>query len=156
MNKIEQNWINYFIHFCLLPRHFVKHCRILYKTVKYRYFCRILSNTDKFRYILGNCDIDFFNFRHCQVWNFKISNLFERNWNFAVIFWKYWKRNWKSTKYFTTERKQSFIALKFCEILLVSFEMAAGWNGDRKWDIFDLSYWKMTRVGARFCEKNWN
>jgi hypothetical protein len=52
---------------------------------------------------LGNCDIDFFNFRHSKVQNFQISNLFERNWNFAVIFWKYRKRNRKSTKSYTTK-----------------------------------------------------
>jgi hypothetical protein len=48
------------------------------------------------------CDIDFFNFRHCQVWNFKILNLFEQNQDFAVIFQKYQKWNQKSRKYFTT------------------------------------------------------
>ncbi len=47
---------------------------------------------------VGNCDIDFFNFRHRQVWGFEISNLFEWNQNFAVIFQKYRKQNQKSTK----------------------------------------------------------
>jgi hypothetical protein len=51
-------------------------------------------------FTLGNCDIDFFNFRNQKVWNFEISNLFERNRNFEVIFQKYWKQNQKSTKYF--------------------------------------------------------
>ncbi len=49
--------------------------------------------------IVVNCDIDFFNFRHCKVWNFEISNQFERNWNFAVNFWKHQKQKLKSTKY---------------------------------------------------------
>jgi hypothetical protein len=30
-----------------------------------------------YKSFVGNCDIDFFNFRHCQVQNFKILNLFE-------------------------------------------------------------------------------
>ncbi len=37
---------------------------------------------------LGNCDIDFFNFRHWKVRNFDISNLFKRNQNFVVSFEK--------------------------------------------------------------------
>ncbi len=43
--------------------------------------------------LIGNCDIDFLNFRHCQVQNLKILNLFERNQNFGVIFQKYQKQN---------------------------------------------------------------
>jgi hypothetical protein len=38
---------------------------------------------------VGNCDIDFLNFRHCQVQNFKISNLSKWNQNFAANFWKH-------------------------------------------------------------------
>jgi hypothetical protein len=34
---------------------------------------------------LGNYDIDFLNFRHCQVQNFIVMNLLERNQNFAVF-----------------------------------------------------------------------
>ncbi len=34
----------------------------------------------------SNCDIDFFNFRHCLVQNFNILNLFERNWNLESSF----------------------------------------------------------------------
>ncbi len=67
---------------------------------------------------LGNWDIDFFNFRHWKVRNFQISNLFKRNWNFAVIFWEYWKWNWKSPKYFPISQKASVITLKFCEMSL--------------------------------------
>ncbi len=66
--------------------------------------------------IVGNCDIDFFNFCHRQVQNFEISNMFEQNQNFAVVFRKYRKQNQKSTKYIATEQKQSIITLKFCEI----------------------------------------
>jgi hypothetical protein len=68
---------------------------------------------------VGNSDIDFLNFRHRQVQNFKISNLFKWNWNFAVNFWKYWKHNWKSTKDIATEQQQCIIPIKFHEILLV-------------------------------------
>ena len=49
------------------------------------------QNFKKCHFQIGNCDIDFFNFRHRQVWNFKILNLFEQNLNFAVIFRKYQK-----------------------------------------------------------------
>ncbi len=54
---------------------------------------------------LGNCDIDFLNFRHRQIQNFKILNLYKQNQNSGVIFWKYWKQNQKSTKYFKTSQK---------------------------------------------------
>jgi len=54
--------------------------------------------------------IDFFNFRHCKVWNFKILNQSKQNQNFvgqnqkfAVNFQKHWKQKWKSTKYIATE-----------------------------------------------------
>jgi hypothetical protein len=73
--------------------------------------------------LVGNCDIDFLNFCHRQVQNFKISNLYKQKWNFGAIFWKYWKQNWKSTKYFTTSRKPSVIALKFHEMSSVSWNV---------------------------------
>ncbi len=72
---------------------------------------------------LGNCDINFLNFCDCQVWNFKISNLYEWNWNFAIIFWKYRRQNWKSTKYITTESRQSIIPLKLSEIMSVLWNL---------------------------------
>ncbi len=62
---------------------------------------------------LGICDIDFFNFYHCQVWNFKISNQSEWNRSTVVNFWKDQKQKQKSTKYITTERMQSVIPRKF-------------------------------------------
>ncbi len=67
--------------------------------------------------LLGNCYIDYLNFRHCQVRNFKILNQFKWNRNFAVIFRKYRK----STKYFATSWKPSVIPLKFHEMSLVSW-----------------------------------
>jgi hypothetical protein len=70
--------------------------------------------------VMGNCDIDFLNFRHRQVRNFEVSNLYEQNLNFGVIFGNYQKRNRKSAKLFKTLRKPSVIPLKFCEMLLVS------------------------------------
>ncbi len=72
---------------------------------------------------IGNCNIDFFNFRHCQVWNLEILDLFEQNWNFAVIFWKCQKQNWKSTMYIATVWMQSIITLKLHEISLVSWNI---------------------------------
>ncbi len=39
------------------------------------------------------CDIDFFNFRHSQVRNFKILNYFERDQTFVVNFKKDQKQN---------------------------------------------------------------
>ncbi len=72
---------------------------------------------------IGNCDIDFLNFHHCQVWNFKILNLYEQNPNFGVIFQKYQKQNQKSTKYFKTSRKPSVIPLKFHKMSWVSWNL---------------------------------
>ncbi len=62
-------------------------------------------------------------FLTCIIAKFEISNLFKRNQNFVVIFWKYWEPNRKSTKYFTTSQKPSIIPLKFCEISLVSWNL---------------------------------
>ncbi len=84
-----------------------------------------LSDMNSLHSFLSNYDIAFFNFCHYQVWNFEISNLLERNWNFAVIFRKYWKQNGKSTKYFATSRKPSIIRLRFYEISLVSWNLVS-------------------------------
>ncbi len=70
--------------------------------------------------LIGNCDIDFFNFRH---WKVQILSLFKRSWYFAVIFQEYRKQNQKSTKYFTISRKASVIPLKFCEMPLVLWNL---------------------------------
>ncbi len=88
--------------------------------------------------IVGNCDIDFLNFRHCQVRNFKILNLYEWNQNFGVIFQKYQKQNWKSTKYFTTSWKPSVIHLKFHEMSLVSSNL--------------INYCKISQFLVKFCK----
>ncbi len=67
----------------------------------------------------GNCNVDFFNFCHCQVLNFKISNQSTRDWNFAVNFWKHQKQ--KITKYNKIEYNQSNLTwnfIAFCNILL--------------------------------------
>jgi hypothetical protein len=61
--------------------------------------------------IVGNSDIGFFNFHHQKVRNFQISNMFERNQNFAVIYQKYRNQNLKSTKYFALSQKASVIPL---------------------------------------------
>jgi hypothetical protein len=72
---------------------------------------------------IGNCDIDFFNFSHCQVQNIKIFNLFEWNWTFAVYFWKYNRvyRNWMKAKYYTINFYEISLVLwnlvNFCKIL---------------------------------------
>jgi len=76
----------------------------------------LLSTQISLYLAVGNCNIDFLNFCHPQVQNFEISNLYKRNWNFGVIFRKYRKQNWKSTKYFATSWKPSVIPLKFCEM----------------------------------------
>jgi hypothetical protein len=73
--------------------------------------------------MLGNCDIDFLNFHHRKVRNFKILNLDEQNWNLEVIFWKYWKWNWKSTKYFETSQQPRVIPLKFQKMSLVLWNL---------------------------------
>jgi len=83
----------------------------------------VLTYNGVLRLGLGNCNIDFLNFHHPQVWNFKISNLFKWNWNFAVIFWKYRKHNQKSTKYLATSQKSNVIPLKFFEMSLASWNL---------------------------------
>ncbi len=69
--------------------------------------------------LLCICGIDFFNFRHCQVQNFEISNQSEQHQNFAVNFQKHQKQKRKSTKNIATEQKQSIIPRKFHKISLV-------------------------------------
>ncbi len=88
-------------------------------------------------FFLSNCDIDFLNFCHCQVWNFKISNLCKWNHNFGVIFWKYQVRNWKSTKYFETSWKLSVIPLEFHEMSLVLWNL--------------INYCKILQCLVKFC-----
>ncbi len=88
--------------------------------------------------IVGNCDIDFLNFRQCQVWNFKILNLYKWNQNFGVVFQKYQKQNWKSTNYCTTSWKPSVIPLKFHEMSLVSSNL--------------INYWKISQFLVKFCK----
>jgi hypothetical protein len=89
-------------------------------------------------YQLGNCNFDFLNFCHRQVWNFKILNLYKWNQNFGVIFQKYQKRNWKSTKYFATSRKPCVLPLKFCEMSIVL------WN--------PINYCKISQFLIKFCK----
>jgi len=56
---------------------------------------------------LGNCDIDFFNFRHCKVENFKILNLyFFETEILEASFETSQKLNRKSTKYFKTSQSE--------------------------------------------------
>ncbi len=86
---------------------------------------------------LDNCDIDFLKFRHCQVQNFKIFNLYKWNRNFGVIFRKYWKQNGKSTKYFKTSQKPRVIPLKFLEMPLVLWNL--------------INYCKITQFLIKFC-----
>jgi hypothetical protein len=80
----------------------------------------------------------FFNFRHWKVQNFEILNLFNRNWNFAVIFRKYWEQNWKSTKYFAISWKPRVIRLKFCEMSLVLWNL--------------VYYCKIMQFLVKFCK----
>ncbi len=81
--------------------------------------------------LLGNCDIDFFNFRHCQVWNFEILTQSKQNQNFTVNFQKHWKWKRKSTKYIETERKQTIIPrnfVKFCYFHEISLTFVKSHN----------------------------
>ncbi len=88
--------------------------------------------------MLANCNIDFLNFRHRKVRNFEILNLFKRNWNFAVIFQKYWKQNQKSTKYFIISWKPRVIQLKFHEMSLVLQNL--------------INYCKIMQFFVKFCK----
>ncbi len=50
--------------------------------------CASRAYSIKLSLLLGNCDIDFFNFRHYQVQNFEILNRSEKDQNFVVNFQK--------------------------------------------------------------------
>ncbi len=76
------------------------------------------ANDAKHRCFDANCNIDFYNFRHRKVRNFEISNQFERQQNFTVIFRRQRKR--KSKKVFAISRNSIVIPIKFHEISLVS------------------------------------
>ncbi len=89
-------------------------------------------------WLVGNCDIDFFNFCHWKVRNFEISNQFERNRNFAVIFSKSQKQNWKFTKYFETSQKPRVTPLKFHEMSSVLWNL--------------INYCKITQFLIKFCK----
>ncbi len=64
-------------------------------------------------FVLGNCDIDFFKFWHCQVWNFKFLNLSEQDQNFAVNFWNHHRQKQKLTKCNESEQNKSITLWKF-------------------------------------------
>ncbi len=89
---------------------------------------------------VGNCDIDFLNFCHHQVWNLEISNLHEWNWNFGIIFPKFRKRKRKSTKYFKISWNPCAIPLKFCEMLLVLWNL--------------INYCKILQFLIKFCKSS--
>jgi hypothetical protein len=82
--------------------------------------------------------LTFFIFRHRKVQNFEISKLFERSWNFAVIFGKYLRQNQKSTKYFKISPKPRVIPLKFHEMSFVSWNL--------------INYCKITQFLIKFCK----
>ncbi len=75
-------------------------------------FLRVVFNN-----ALGNCDMDFFNFRNCRVQNFKILNQSKRDQNFVVNFRKHRKQKQKLTKYIKIEQRQS-IALLYVGALI--------------------------------------
>jgi len=87
--------------------------------------------------LLGNCDIDFLNFLHCQVWNFEILHLYEWHWNFGVVFRKYRKWEQKSRKYLEISWKPSVVPLKFCEMSLVLWNL--------------INYCKILQFPVKFC-----
>ncbi len=80
----------------------------------------------------------FINFCHWKVRNFEILNQFVRNQNFAVIFRKYRKQNWKSSKYFKTSWKPKVIPLKFHEMSLVLWNL--------------INYCKIMHFLIKFCK----
>jgi len=118
-----------------------KHSSLLIESVSYTdksfasfkniYLCN-------FHFWIGNCDIDFYNFRHRKVRNFEISNQFERQQNFTVIFRRYWKQKRNSKKTFAISRNSIVIPLKFHEILLVSWNL--------------INYCKITPYLVKFCK----
>ncbi len=75
---------------------------------------------------------------HRQVQNFDILNLYEQNQNFGVIFRKYRKQMWKSTKYFETSWNPSVIPLKFHEMSLVAWNLS--------------NYCKVLQFLIKFCK----
>jgi len=87
---------------------------------------------------LGNSDIDFFNFRNCQVWNFKISNLFEKT---KFCNHLYQNQNWKSKKYLAISQKSSITLLKFHAMSLVL------------WNLINYCYYcKISQFMVKFCK----
>ncbi len=86
---------------------------------------------------MGNCDIDFLNFCHCQVQNFKISKLWTKL-KFCSHLLKVPKVKPKVTKYFETSWKPSVILLKCCEMLLVSWNL--------------INYCKILQFLIKFCK----
>ncbi len=70
---------------------------------------------------VGNCDIHFFNFRHCQVKNFQILNQSKWDWNFTAKFWNHQKR--KLTKCNNSEWNQRITLWNFvrCRKIFVKF-----------------------------------
>jgi hypothetical protein len=72
-------------------------------------------------FVLGNCDIDFFNFCHRQLQNFPIWNHSKWGPNFAVNFWNHHRQKQKLTKCNESEQNKSITLWKFVrfhEILL--------------------------------------
>jgi hypothetical protein len=57
----------------------------------------------------GNCDIDFFNFCHCQARTLKILNQSRKDQNVAVNFGNHQKQKGKLAKYNEIEQNQSII-----------------------------------------------
>jgi hypothetical protein len=96
----------------ILPK-FVTNSSLLNKFAeKKQLFCLTVDyflDLQKWCWELGNWDIDFFNFRHRQVRNFKILNRSERDLKFAVNFRKHQKQKRNLTKYIETQWKQSII-----------------------------------------------
>jgi hypothetical protein len=62
---------------------------------------------------IGNCNIDFFNFRHRQYRSFQILNQLKQDWNFTVKFQNHRKWKQKLTKYNAIEQNQSIVMWNF-------------------------------------------
>ncbi len=101
-------------------------------------FCGVLLCSETLCWISNALYTIYLKLRHQKVWNLEILNLSERNQNFGVIFWKYQKRNQKSTKFFKTSRKPRVLPLKFHEMSLVSWNL--------------INYYKIAQFLVKFCK----
>jgi hypothetical protein len=98
----------------------LRHSRMKSKGCKVRHFWPI-----NLRYILTyNCDIEFFIFRFCQVWNFQILNQSKQDQNLAEQLWNCQMRKRRLTNCNKIGWNQRFKLWNFdwCHEFYVKFE----------------------------------